>query len=66
MMRPLTKEQKLILSGFTGVLMCDFSDLHEDIERRLGYAVFTHQFGNEEFMGVIKSMYRDEFLELCK
>lgn len=29
----MTKQEKVIVSAYTGVLMCDFADLHEYIER---------------------------------
>lgn len=60
----LTKEQCVILTGYTGLLMSKLSDLHEDVERRVGYPVFTHQFGNKEFAAEIKKMYTPDFLKL--
>ncbi|MEC6833005.1 helix-turn-helix transcriptional regulator [Photobacterium toruni] len=59
----LTKEQAIIVSGYTQILMCDFSDLHKDIEKRLGYPVFTHQI--PRLGNVIKTAYKDDFLALC-
>lgn len=32
----MTKEEKLIVSAYTGVLMTDFSDLYEFIEEKIG------------------------------
>ena len=29
----MTKQEKVIVSAYTGVLMCDFADLHEYIEK---------------------------------
>lgn len=59
----LTKEQAIIVSGYTNILICEFSDLHEDIERRIGRPVFTHELpalGEE-----ISALYRDDFLSLA-
>ncbi len=30
----MTKEEKIIVSAYTGVLMCTFSDMHEYIEKK--------------------------------
>ena len=63
-MNPLTKEQGIILTGYTGLLMCSFSDFHEDVERRLQRPVFTHEFANKEFALDIKCIYKSDFLSL--
>ena len=65
MPKQLTKEQAIILTGFTKMTCCPFADFHEDVEKRLGYPVFTHQFGSEDFMSKIKEIYRKDFSELC-
>ena len=31
----LTKEQAITISGYTEILICDFADLQEDVEKRL-------------------------------
>ena len=41
----LTKEQAVIISGFTGILCGEFSDFHADVEKRLGRGVQTFEFG---------------------
>lgn len=64
MSKQLTKEQSTILTGFTGMLCCPVAVFHEDVEKRLGYPVFTHQFGSEDFMSKIKEIYRKDFSEL--
>ena len=61
-MNKLTKEQAVVITGFTGITACNFSDFHGDVEKRIGHSVFTHQFGNKEFMEKVKDMYREDFL----
>ena len=63
-MNKLTKEQAIVITGFTGVLACKFNDFHNDVEARLGHAVWTHQFSDKEFSEKIKEMYSDDFLKL--
>lgn len=60
----LTKEQAIILTGFTGIACCKFSYFHEDVEKRLGHPVFTHEFGSKEFSEKLKDIYKEDFLKL--
>ena len=65
-MQKLTKEQAIIISGYTGILMCKFSLLHEDIEKRLGRPVFTHEFADEDFFSKkVSLLYIEDFLATC-
>ena len=62
-MQQLTKEQAIILTGFTGIAMVqNTSDFHEDVERRLGRPVFTHEFADPH--SEIKEAYRADFEKL--
>lgn len=65
MPQELTKEQAVVLAGFTGITTCNFGLLHEDIEKRLGRPVWTHEFANSVFAEQIKEMYREDFLAMC-
>lgn len=62
----MTKQEKIVVSAYTGVLMCDFSDLHEYIEKKLGRPVWTHELASEEVQKEIRQKTKDDFLELCK
>lgn len=61
----LTKEQAIILTGFTGILCCNqMSDFHKDVEERLGRSIWTHQFGDKKFMEEVKALYKEDFIKL--
>lgn len=62
-MQPLTKEQAIVVSGFTGIVACDFLLLLQDVEKRLGRPFFTHEFAAQR--ETIKELYREDFLKLC-
>jgi len=64
-MEKFTKEQAIIITGYTGCTACNFSDFHEDVEKRLGYPVFTDQFGDRSFTEKIRMLYREDFINLC-
>lgn len=64
-MKILNKEQALAVMGFTGFTTMPFGKFHEDVEKRLGYPVWSHQFGDEKFMKSIKELYKDDFISIC-
>ena len=63
-MQRLTKEQAIIISGYTGVLCCEhFSELHKDIEQRIGQSIGTIGLGmisKENY----QKMYKKDFMNL--
>ena len=61
----LTKEQAVIISGFTGILCGEFSDFHADVEKRLGRGVQTFEFGFKEFSAEVKKLYEADFIEIA-
>lgn len=61
----LNKYQAIVITGYTGIMMCDFSSFHADVESRFGRSIWTHEFGNKEFMKEVEEMYKGEFLDLC-
>lgn len=65
-MNKLTKEQAIVITGYTGITACQFGDFHGDVERRLGHPVWTHQFGDKEFMKKIQELYREDFLSMLE
>ena len=62
-MHRLTKEQAIILTGFTGISMVDESAIfHEDVEKRLNRPVLTHEIPT--LADEIKQLYSDDFKKL--
>jgi len=64
-MQTLTKEQAIVISGFTGFTAIAFSDFHEDVEKRLGRPIWTHQFADPNIQKEIKEAYREDFIAMC-
>lgn len=44
----------VILSAYTGILMCDSGDMHVYIEHVMGESIFTHQLANEALWETIR------------
>ena len=62
----MTKREKLIVSVYTGVLMCDFSEVHTYIEELLGRPAFTHELANPELISRLRDEVREEFMKICQ
>ena len=62
----MTKQEKVIVSAYTGVLMCDFADLHEHIEKIMGRPVWAHELADHDVMQEIKAKSKDDFMNLCR
>lgn len=61
----MTKQEKLIVSAYTGVLMTDMSSLQEYIEQKLGRPVWTHELALEDVFNEIKAAVKEDFIKLC-
>lgn len=44
----------VIASLSSGVLLCEFTDMHEAAEYLMGHPIWTHQFGDKGFVGDMK------------
>ena len=61
----MTKEEKLIVSAYTGFLMCDWDDLHKFIEDTLGRPVWTHELADDKVKEEIRLRLKPRFLAIC-
>jgi len=64
--QPITKEQGLVITGFTGVTAANFGDFQLDVEKRLGRPVFTHELADKNLWEEIKELYRADFLDMVR
>ena len=62
----MTLEEKVIISAYTGVLLCDFQSMHEYIEKKLGRPVWTHELADEDVQEEIKNSTRTDLMEILK
>ena len=61
----MTKQEKIIVSAYTGVLMCDFDDVHEYIQKKLDRQVFTHELADKDIQKEIEEKSKEDFLKIC-
>lgn len=62
----MTKQEKVIVSAYTGVLMCDFADLQSTLKRIMGRPVWTHELAFHDIMQEIKAKSKEDFMNLCR
>lgn len=61
----MTKQERIIISAYTGYLMCDVSDVHKYIEEKLGRPVWTHEMASYNVQNEIHEATKEDFLSLC-
>lgn len=61
----MTYHEKIVVSAYTGYLMCDFADMHEYIEKKLGRPVWTHEMADEDIQEAIRNAVHPDFIALC-
>lgn len=52
----MTREERIIVSAYTGVLMCNFADMQKYIEEKLGRPVWTHELADKAVWDEIKDV----------
>lgn len=57
--------ERLIVSAYTGVLMCDFADLQKFIEEKLGRPAWTHELASPQVQKEIRAATKSDFMALC-
>ncbi len=63
-MDKLTKEQCIVITGYTGVLFGQIEWFLDDAEKRLGRPILTHEMRSDEVMKSIKKAYSNDFHNL--
>lgn len=62
----MTYLERVIVSAYTGYLMCDFSDMHKYIEDKLGRSVWTHEMAKKDMQEEIRKAVYPDFIALCR
>ena len=61
----MTKEERLVVSAYTGVLMTSFHEFHKFAEEKLGRPIFTHEFADQVIIDDLKETVYGDFMGLC-
>ena len=63
--RKMTEQERIIVSAYTGFLLCNFGKVHEYVEKKLGRPIWTHQFAEESLWEEIREKCKDDFVALA-
>ena len=62
----MTLHEKVILSAYTGILMCNMSEVHKYIEKLLSRPVWTHELSSKILWEEIKEQAKPDFLKIIE
>lgn len=62
----MTYQEAIVVSAYTGYLMCDFGDMHEYIEKVMGRPVWTHEMADERIMEKIREAAKPDFMAIIE
>lgn len=62
----MTKREGAILSVYTGIMLCNFHDLHVYAEELFGGPLFTYTFGSASFAAHLKIKSEADFKALME
>ncbi len=61
----MTLDEKIVVSAYTGYLMCDFNLMHKYIEKIMNRPVYTHELGMDIFNNELHEKVKSDFLKIC-
>lgn len=61
----MTNQERIVVSAYTGYLMCDFNDVHKYIEEKLGRPLWTHELAEPGIQQEVHDAVKEDFLALC-
>ena len=61
----MTNQERIIVSAYTGYLMCDFADVHKYVEEKLRRPVWTHELADPMIQQELHDAAKSDFLSLC-
>lgn len=64
----MTLQEKIIVSAYTGFVMCDFSHIHKYIEEKMCRPVWSHEMraSNKSFHKELMKRVKPDFIKLCR
>ena len=62
----MTKEEKLIVSAYTGILMVDWNEFLDYAETLLDRPILAKETDTEEFATAVMTAVKDDFAKLCE
>lgn len=62
----MNHQEKIIVSAYTGYLMCDFADVQKYIQEKINRPIWTHELAIKSVQDEIHEAIKSDFLALCR
>lgn len=62
----MKKREALVITAYTGTLLCDFSDFQDFASEIIGRPIFTHEIAHGEILEELRKKTSKEFFEIMK
>ena len=62
----MTTKERVIVSAYTGIRMCDMDLIEAYVQEKLGRPVLSNEWGDQRFPEIVQAMVAEDFLMLCE
>lgn len=62
----MTIKERIIVSAYTGVRMCDMALIEAYVQEKIGSAFVSNEWGTADFRKEVQAAVSDDFLMLCE
>lgn len=62
----MTKEERLIVTAYTGVMMVEESEFYDYLEQVMGRPILAKELSSEDFANSVVEAVKDDFMKLCE
>lgn len=62
----MTTKERVIVSAYTGIRMCDMDLIEAYVQEKLGRPVLSNEWGDQRFYEIVQAMVAEDFLMLCE
>ena len=62
----MTTKERVIVSAYTGIRMCDMDLIAAYVQEKLGRPVRSNEWGDQRFHEIVQAMVAEDFLMLCE
>ena len=62
----MTKEERLIVTAYTGVMMVEEDEFYDYLEQLMGRPILAKELSSEDFANSVIDAVKDDFMKLCE
>ena len=62
----MTTKERVIVSAYTGIRMCDMDLIEAYVQEKLGRPVLSNKWVDQRFHEIVQAMVAEDFLMLCE